>query len=90
MLYTGFQYTPVLSMATCRQSWPVSQSANSNNPRVVVEKVRTSLTARPWAPHFNRQAVTVRLCTSRPQQSVYTMRMARSSESATVVADVGP
>src|SRR5438552_740387 len=39
---TGFQYTPLDSMATCVQPWAVSQSLSASNSAVVVPKVRTS------------------------------------------------
>src|SRR3989475_4610325 len=42
MWYTGRQYTPVLSIATCVQPAAVSQSASRSSSRVVVPKVRTS------------------------------------------------
>src|SRR6478609_11940708 len=40
--HTGFQYTPVASMATCATPKESSQSARLSRPEVVVAKVRTS------------------------------------------------
>jgi len=41
--HTGFQYTPVASIAICFTSHPVSQAFSSSNEHVVVSKVFTSL-----------------------------------------------
>src|ERR1700739_3940430 len=65
MCQTGFQYTPVASIATCVHPAFSSHSASTNNPCVVVGKRRTS------CPTFlfmttRRQATTSALCTSRP------------------------
>jgi len=43
MLNTGFQNTPLLSIAICVTPSPVSQSAKCRISRVVVPNVRTSL-----------------------------------------------
>src|SRR5499426_1611371 len=54
----GFQYTPVDSMATCVQSWAVSQSLSANRSAVVVPNVRRS--CRTVEPATRRaQATTV-------------------------------
>jgi hypothetical protein len=42
MCQTGFQYTPVASIATCVHPALSSHSASANNPCVVVGKRRTS------------------------------------------------
>ncbi len=61
----GFQYTPVASIATCVHPARSSQSASSNNPRVVVGKRRTSRSTFLLLIS-RRQATTSALCTSRP------------------------
>jgi len=40
--HTGFQYTPVASIATWVQSCSASQSPSASNSVVVVPKLRTS------------------------------------------------
>jgi hypothetical protein len=40
--HTGFQYTPVASIATCVQPCSASQSASLSGSAVVVPKLRTS------------------------------------------------
>src|SRR5262249_4474203 len=65
MCQTGFQYTPVASIATCVHRALSSHSASANNPCVVVGKRRTSRsTFRSLIRR--RQATTSALCTSRP------------------------
>ena len=68
MCHTGFQYTPVASIATCVQPCSPSQSANASNCAVVVPKLRTS-----WCiggETHRTQATMVSLCTSSPAQRV--------------------
>ena len=65
--HTGFQYTPVASIATCSTPKDSSQSASSSRPDVVVAKVRTSCNGAP-SPAMRTQATTVCLCTSNPAQ----------------------
>jgi hypothetical protein len=60
MCQTGFQYTPVASMATCRHLCEASQSESSSRSRVVVPKVRTSRLTLPSTTR-RRQATTVSL-----------------------------
>ena len=65
---TGFQYTPVASIATCVQPCSASQSASASNSVVVLPKLRTS-----WCmggETQRTQATMVSLCTSSPAQRV--------------------
>src|SRR5258705_11006754 len=75
-LNTGFQYTPVLSIATCVHPTLPSQSPNCSNSSVIVAKVRISL-----RPLVTRHATTVLACTSNPQQHSYTTSIASSFRS---------
>src|SRR5262245_37899018 len=74
-LWTGFQYTPVLSRATCRQPLAWSQVNNSSTCVVVVPNCRCSFATRPEAPVVSKQAVTNFLWTSSPQQMLGTAFM---------------
>src|SRR5262245_42093406 len=65
MCQTGFQYTPVASIATCVHPALSNHSASANNPCVVVGKRRTSRSALRLLIR-RRQATTSTLCTSRP------------------------
>ena len=68
MCHTGFQYTPVASIATWVHWCSPSQSARASNPVVVVPKLRTS-----WCiggETQRTQATMVSLCTSRPAHRV--------------------
>jgi len=67
MCHTGFQYTPVASIATCVQPASASHVDSSNRLAVVVPKLRTVVDALPPAAR-RTQATTVSLCTSRPAQ----------------------
>ena len=50
MCHTGFQYTPVASIATCVQPVSVNHAASSSRPAVVVANSRCSVvTVRPAA-----------------------------------------
>ncbi len=71
-LESGFQYTPVDSIATRVQPVDVSQSASCRRSAVRVPKVRTSLLGVPFADEQSRHATTVCLCTSMPQQRGWT------------------
>src|SRR6266704_3803281 len=71
----AFQYTPVLSSATCVTPCAVNQSANASKSAVMVLKVRISLCGCLPAPGTTTQATTVSLCTSSPQQRSYTTSM---------------
>ena len=62
---TGFQKTPVDSIATWVIPRPASQSARASSSRVVVPNVRTSWVIAP-ATARRAQATTVFWCTSRP------------------------
>ena len=63
--HTGFQYTPVASIATCVQPASVSQAASSSRPAVVVANSRCSVvTFRPAA--MRAHAFTHREWTSSP------------------------
>lgn len=55
----GFQYTPVLSMATCVQPSESNHSRKLTSSRVVVAKVRTCLWIFPSFKTINKQATTV-------------------------------
>src|SRR2546430_1982421 len=59
-------------MATAVQPAATSQSTSCSRSAVIVPKERTSLTGRPCGPGTIRQATTVFLCTSTPQQRGYT------------------
>src|SRR5262245_9185329 len=75
--HTGFQYTPVASIATCVQPFSSSHSLNSIRPAVVVANVRTKCDAS--LPAVRRtHATTVSLCTSRPAQRGYITSMISS------------
>jgi len=50
MFHTGFQYTPVDSMATCVTPHSLSQSASRSRSWVKVAKLRFSLRLSPLAP----------------------------------------
>src|SRR5262245_33322979 len=76
ILNTGFQYTPVLSIATCVHPTLLSQSPSCNSSSVIVAKVRISL-----RPFVTRHATTVLACTSSPQQHSYTTSIASSFRS---------
>src|SRR4029078_12770368 len=65
MCQTGFQYTPVASIATCVHPALSSHSASANNPCVVVGKRRTSRSTFRLLIR-RTQATTSALCTSRP------------------------
>ena len=47
MCHTGFQYTPVASIATCVQPASVSQAASSSRPAVVVATVHEAEVGLP-------------------------------------------
>jgi len=59
MCHTGFQYTPVASMATWVTASSESQADKSINPRVVLEKVFTVVLT--WPSIWRTQATTVSL-----------------------------
>jgi hypothetical protein len=56
MLKTGFQNTPVDSMATCVTRSCSSQSRNASRPRVTVPNERTSPRTRPRSSTRRTQA----------------------------------
>lgn len=68
MLKTGFQYSPVLSMATCVHLASNNQSESASKSRVMVLKLRTSCCQPPCGVGVIRQATTVFLWTSNPAQ----------------------
>src|ERR1700722_2828582 len=70
-LYTGFQYTPVDSIATCVTPQPWSQVANASKSWVKVPNRRFSFRTFPLPSAHCTQAVTLFLCTSIPQQHGY-------------------
>src|SRR6185369_7129692 len=70
---TGFQYTPVLSIATCVHPPLLSQSPSCNSSSVIGAKVRISL-----RPVVTRHATTVLACTSSPPQHSYPTSSASS------------
>jgi hypothetical protein len=72
ILYTGFQYDPVLSIATWLTSASASQSASLSSSRVVVPNVRTSRAGSGPGPGVSRQATTVLLWTSSPAHRGWT------------------
>src|SRR3989337_2843020 len=63
LLYTGLQYIPVLSMATCVTPSLFSQSRNSSIPSVIVEYARISFFVIFPSLHIMMHAVNVFLCT---------------------------
>src|SRR5689334_25292550 len=65
--HTGFQYTPVASIATCVQPFSESQSDNANKPEVVVANVLTSVTSL-FSVASRTEATTDFLWTSSPAQ----------------------
>src|SRR4029450_10729554 len=65
--HTGFQYTPVLSMATWVTPWVFSHSRRATSSAAIVPKVRTCCSRVPLAPAPPTHAATVFLCTSSPQ-----------------------
>ena len=72
--HTGFQYTPVASIATCVQPASVSQAASSSRPAVVVANSRCSVvTFRPAA--MRAHAFTHREWTSSPAHRGYKTSM---------------
>jgi hypothetical protein len=73
---TGFQYWPVLSMATWVQPASTSQSQRVRSAPVVVPKDRSSFVTCPAAPSRRRHAVMLSLCTSRPPQMADRISMA--------------
>src|SRR5215207_9033643 len=66
---TGFQYTPVASIATAVTPWPVSHSESRSNSAVVVAKVSTNRTTPP-ASAKRTQATMVSRWMSSPAQRV--------------------
>src|SRR5262245_42636863 len=77
MCQTGFQYTPVASIATCVHPALSSHSASANNPCVVVGKRRTSRSTLRLLMR-RRQATTSTLCTSRPAHRLCNVFIATS------------
>src|SRR5882724_4431130 len=75
--HTGFQYTPVASIATCVQPLVASHSPNSIRLAVIVANVRTERDTSPPAA-MRTHATTVSLCTSRPAQRGYITSMISS------------
>src|SRR5262245_15241662 len=75
--HTGFQYTPVASIATCVQPFCSSHSPNSMRPAIVVANVRTKCDASLAAAR-RTHATTVSLCTSKPAQRRYITSMTAS------------
>src|SRR5262247_2109846 len=74
-LETGFQYSPVLSMATWVMLASVSQSAKLSRSRVMVPNVLSSIipsASRPVGSGIMRQAVILFLWTSKPAHRVNT------------------
>ena len=71
MLNTGFQYTPVASMAVCSHPAACNHVTSAVRPSVVVANVRTCLRRPVAASACSRQATTVSRCTSSPQQHQY-------------------
>ena len=64
---TGFQYTPVASIATWVTPSATSQSRNSRSESVNVRNRRTVEVRPPSGPRARTHAITVFLCTSRPR-----------------------
>jgi len=77
MCQTGFQYTPVASIATCVHPPRSSHSASSKRPCVVVGKRPTSRSTFRLLTR-RRQATTSTLCTSRPAHRLCNVFMPRS------------
>src|SRR5215510_14116921 len=77
MCQTGFQYTPVASIATCVHPALSNHSASANNPCVVVGKRRTSRSTLRLLIR-RRQATTSTLCTSRPAHRLCNVFIATS------------
>src|SRR6516165_4834112 len=77
MCQTGFQYTPVASIATCLHPALSNHSASANNPCVVVGKRRTSRSTLRLLIS-RRQATTSTLCTSRPAHRLCNVFIATS------------
>src|SRR5215472_3411479 len=77
MCQTGFQYTPVASIATCLHPELSNHSASANNPCVVVGKRRTSRSTLRLLIS-RRQATTSTLCTSRPAHRLCNVFIATS------------
>src|SRR5215470_15728629 len=74
-LETGFQYSPVLSMATWVMLASVSQAAQLSRARVIVPNVLSSMipsASRPVGAGIMRQAVIRCLWTSKPAHRVNT------------------
>src|SRR6266568_4587424 len=75
-LNSGFQYTPVDSMATCVAPCSSSQSLSTNKSAVIVPKLRTSLRGVPFELGVIMHATTSFLWISSPQtplvQNVHT------------------
>src|SRR5262245_36373693 len=83
-LYTGRQYSPVLSMATCVLPTAANQSDKANRSRVSVPNSLTSMIPSACCPVGSgvmRQAITVFLWTSNPAQCVNTTSMGHLLES---------
>jgi hypothetical protein len=68
--HTGFQYTPVASIATWVTASAASQSPKASNAVVVVANRRTSVRTR-WPSAIRTAATTVFLCTSSPAHRGY-------------------
>ena len=65
---SGFQYTPVLSMATCVTWLDASQSHSSSSSRVTVPNRRICCCVAPASLAVSKQAEMLLLWTSSPQQ----------------------
>ena len=65
-VYTGFQNTPVDSIATCVTPAARNQSLSSNRSAVIVPTCRISLSTRPSGWSWRPQTMMVALCTSSP------------------------
>jgi hypothetical protein len=72
MFHTGFQQTPVDSIAGCVTPDSRSQSAIANRSRVKVRNRRFSCFFLPFGKAHNTQTVMLFLRTSRPAQRSYT------------------
>jgi hypothetical protein len=68
MLKTGFQYTPVDSMAACVTPHSPNQSRRLRNSAVVVPNSRICLFGSAPAPGVSTHAAIVSLWTSKPAQ----------------------
>ena len=64
---TGFQYTPVASIAAWVTPWPASQRARRSSSEVVVPNVSARCSTRPWST-TRAQATTLSRWTSSPAQ----------------------